>query len=176
MLTDMGESFSRNIRIFPPIRGSVLEDQMSAKRHAQIELLAGVDLFYGCFRRELARIAALTTEVAVPAGRVVCREGDAGDEAYVVIEGHAAVTVSDRAIADVGPGGFFGEMAILDGGPRIATVTATEPMRLLVLSRREFYAVLAEVPYVAGHMLTAVGARLRAAQSALYGPNAAVGI
>ena len=149
---------------------------MNAKRHAQIELLAGVDLFYGCFRRELARIAALTTEVAIPAGQIVCREGDPGDEAYVVIEGSATVTVGDREIAMVTPGGFFGEMAILDGGPRIATVTALEPMRLLVLARREFYAVLAEVPYVAGHMLTAVGARLRAAQSALYGPSATVGI
>lgn len=149
---------------------------MSAKRQAQIDLLAGVDLFYGCFRRELARIAALTTEMAVPAGRVICREGDPGDEAYVVIEGTAAVTVADREIATVGPGGFFGEMAILDGGPRFATVTAQEPMRLLVLSRREFYAVLAEVPYVAGHMLTAVGSRLRGAQRALYGPHATVGI
>ena len=149
---------------------------MNAKRHAQTELLAGVDLFYGCFRRELARIAALTTEVAVPAGQVICREGDPGDEAFVVIGGAARVTVGEREIATVGPGGFFGEMAILDGGPRIATVTSLEPMRLLVLSRREFYAVLAEVPYVAGHMLTAVGARLRSAHKALYGPSATVGI
>jgi CRP/FNR family cyclic AMP-dependent transcriptional regulator len=141
---------------------------MSAKREAQIELLAGVDLFYGCFRRELARIAALTSELQVPTGHVLFRQGDAGDAAYVIVEGTAVVAMGEHKVAVLRPGDFFGELALLDGGPRLAGVTATSPMRLLELKRRAFHAVLGDVPYVAGHMITVLGARLRLAEGQLY--------
>lgn len=122
---------------------------MSAKREAQIELLAGVGLFYG-LRRELARIAALTSERQVAGGTVVCGEGELGEEAFVIVEGSATVTIGGREVATLGPGDFFGEMALLDGGVRIATVVATSPLRVLVLARKQFHAVLGDVPYVAG--------------------------
>lgn len=148
---------------------------MNVKRDAHTTLLAGIDLFSACQHKDLRRVAALTTETAVAEGRVLCREGEIGLEAFVIIEGRATVTVDGRAIDTAGPGEMFGEMALLDGGPRIATVTATSPMRLLVLTRPEFHAVLGEVPYVAWHMLTVLGKRLRRFETAHLHPGAPVG-
>ncbi len=149
---------------------------MHAKRDAHTNLLAGIDLFAACERKDLQRVAALTTETAAPAGRVLCREGEVGHEAFVIVDGTATVTVGDRQIDAVGPGEMFGEMALLDGGPRIATVTATSPMRLLVLTRPEFHAVLGEVPYVGWHMLTVLGKRLRHFENAHLHPGAPIGV
>lgn len=142
---------------------------MILKRDAQADLLARIGLFRGVDRRDLIRIAGLTTEVTVPAGRISCLEGQPGLEAFVIVEGSASVTIGGAQVASLGPGDFFGEMALLDGGPRVATVTTTSATTLLVLTRREFYAVLAEVPGVAGHMLTALGVRLRHVEEALHG-------
>ena len=79
---------------------------------------------------------------------MLCQEGKSGNECFVVIEGEAAVTIGGDEVTTIGPGGFFGEMALLDGGPRVATVTATTDMRLLSLSRGEFTTLLADVPSV----------------------------
>jgi CRP-like cAMP-binding protein len=133
-----------------------------------IRLLGGVSLFRACTDKELAHIASLTTEIDVPADDVLCREGESGSEFFVIIDGEASVTIDGQLRAKIGPGNFFGEMALLDGGPRIATVTATTPSRLLVLSRQEFFSLLDGAPRVARQLLTAVGARLRAAEASLH--------
>ena len=124
--------------------------------------LAGVSLFAACTANELDAIVAVTTLIDVPAGRVLCHQGERGDEFFVIVDGTTVVTVDDDQVAILGPGDFFGEMALLDGGPRIATVTTTTtPARLLVLTRPEFNSLLERVPTVCHRILTGVGHRLR---------------
>ncbi len=102
----------------------------------RIALLRGGWLFAECTDDEIERIAALAHGMRVPAGHVVVREGDLGCEFYVVADGTARVSVGDgQAVADLTAGSFFGEMALLDGGDRVATVTATTELELLVLHR-----------------------------------------
>ncbi|HVL81664.1 MAG TPA: cyclic nucleotide-binding domain-containing protein, partial [Actinomycetota bacterium] len=104
--------------------------------------------------------------VEVPAGTVLTREGSPGREAFVIAEGRASVTLDGRAMAELGPGAFFGEMALLDRGPRSATVEALTPMTLFVLDARSFSSLLAETPSVVRKMLQTVAVRLRAYESA----------
>lgn len=125
------------------------------------DLLAGIGLFSSCGRAQLATIAALTTEVDARPGQVLCREGAGGHEAFVVVEGEAEVSIGGTEVARIGPGGFFGELALLDGGPRVATVAALDRMRLLVLSRHEFRTLVDDTPGVAWKLLAGVGRRLR---------------
>jgi voltage-gated potassium channel len=131
------------------------------KRTSYTELLGQVELFRGCTKRELSAIASTTTAVDQPAGAVMCRQGSIGTQAFVIVDGKAVVSIDGVDVAEVGPGSFFGEMALLDGGPRVATVTAATPMHLLVLSRPDFNRLILDVPKVARRMLEAVGIRLR---------------
>lgn len=125
--------------------------------------LAELPLFAGCTRKELTRIAQLTFQAECAAGERLCTEGETGEECFIVLEGNASVTMAGTHVATIAPGGFVGEMAVLDGGPRVATVTALTGMRLLVLSRQEFDALLMAVPDVARRMLAIMGSRLRVA-------------
>jgi CRP/FNR family cyclic AMP-dependent transcriptional regulator len=123
--------------------------------------LAGVSLFQACTPAELATIVAVTTMIDVPAGRTLCHQGERGEEFFVIVDGAVSVTVDGEPIATLGAGDFFGEMALLDGGPRIATVTTTTPGRLLVLTRPEFTSLLERAPTVCHRILMGVGHRLR---------------
>jgi CRP/FNR family cyclic AMP-dependent transcriptional regulator len=133
----------------------------------KIEHLATIGLFRHCTRRQLHDLAKLTTEIDAARGAVLCREGETGRQCFVVRDGQATVTIAGDEVATIGRGGFFGELALLDGEPRVATVTAATDMRLLVMSRPEFNELLAEVPIVTRRILDAVGARLRAADTRL---------
>jgi CRP-like cAMP-binding protein len=135
-------------------------------RDPKVERLSEVQLFSACSKRELARIAALTTEIEVPLGRVLMRQGDPGRECFVIEEGRARVTIRGRKTTMMGPGESFGEMALLHTAPRSATVTAASDMHLLVLNSREFATLLNDVPSVARKVLAAVGERLRNAERA----------
>jgi len=100
---------------------------------------------------------------SVEAGARVTVEGDPGTEFYVIVEGDAVATVDGDEVGRIGPGGFFGEMALIDGGERVATVTAEKPMHLLVFGRHEFNEMLEiAMPQVAPKLLAVVGARMRA--------------
>lgn len=132
------------------------------RQDAKLDRLAAIPLFAHADRKQLERIAALCTEVHVPAGRTLCREGEPGQEFFVVEEGEAAVTVGGSEVATLGAGAFFGELALLDGQARTATVTSRTDMQLLVLTAGEFSAALHADPMIAVRMLPAIGARLRA--------------
>ena len=101
-------------------------------RDAKIRLLSGVALFSPCAKHELRRIAALVDEIEAPKGKVLTREGEAGYEFFVVVDGSATAKRRGRKVATIGPGSFFGELALLDQGPRAATVIAETDMQLLV--------------------------------------------
>jgi CRP-like cAMP-binding protein len=123
--------------------------------------LTSVALFDGCTKNELRTIDSVTTPIRVAAGAVVCREGLPADECFVVLDGVASVTIAGSPVSTIGPGGFIGELALLDDGPRVATVTAASAMTLLVLSRAEFSLLLRDVPVVKRRLLRQVAAKCR---------------
>ncbi len=129
----------------------------------RVERLRAVPLFSASNDKQLAFIASRVEDVDVPSGRVLTREGESGGEFFIVVSGEAEVRRGGAVVDTIGPGDFFGEIALLDNGPRTATVTATSPMRLLVLSPRQFQDVLHQESDIAVTLLHAVTRRLRKA-------------
>lgn len=124
--------------------------------------LRSVPLFSGLNNRELAQVGRLITLVDLPPGHALTTEGTIGRQVFIVISGHAEVTIAGRLVAIVGPGEVVGEMALLDHHPRTATVTAVESMRAYVVDPRGFTSLLAE-GRIARKVLDAEVRRLRAA-------------
>ena len=131
------------------------------RRDPKLDRLAEVHLFAGCTDSDLKRIAALSVEVDIPAGRVLTKAGDPGHECFVVQEGTAVAAVPGREPVRVGPGEVIGELALLERGPRTATVEAQSDMRLIVLDSREFASLMEDVPRVAQSVRAAVAERTR---------------
>jgi CRP/FNR family transcriptional regulator, cyclic AMP receptor protein len=130
-------------------------------RHAWIdEQLAVVPLFEGLSKKQLRRISRLMTRLDQPAGKVLTTEGQRGYEFFIVLEGEVEVRQGDRVVATRGPGEYVGEIALLDKRPRTATVVATAPVSLEVLSRREFMSLLAQAPELSEQILATVAQRL----------------
>jgi CRP/FNR family cyclic AMP-dependent transcriptional regulator len=130
------------------------------------ELIGGVGLFAGLNQKEVARVATLVDELEVEAGRVLCTEGRPGNEFFVIAAGRAEATLRGEHLAYLGAGAFFGEMSLIDRGPRSATVTATTPMHLFVLDGRSFLGLLADHPAVARKIMRGLAERLRESESA----------
>ena len=129
----------------------------------RIQLLRGIWLFSTCDDDELARIAAVAKPREADVGIDLTTQGDEGTEFFVIVTGDASAAVDGSEVGTIGPGGFFGEMALIDGGERVATVTATSPMQLLVLDRHDFNEMLElAMPQIAPKLLAVVGARMRA--------------
>lgn len=123
--------------------------------------LANVPIFSGCSKRELALIARSAKTVAHRKGTVIAREGEPGVGLFVILEGECEVTVGGRRRARLGPGDFFGEIALLDGGPRTATVTALTDVTLAGITGWVFRGLITEHPRIALKTLEAVAGRLR---------------
>lgn len=138
-------------------------------RDDYLDHLAQIPLFRACSRKELQTIARASDEVSLEAGRELITEGTPGHEAYVIIEGSARVERNGAVVAELGPGDHFGELALLDGGPRTATVVATSPLKVVVLGRREFAGVVDEVPGLANRLLTSLAGRVRELDEKAYG-------
>lgn len=132
------------------------------KRAKQLEFLEAVPLFTGLSKADLTKVARITEQVAVPEGTVLAEEGGPGNAFYLLVTGRAAVRRKGRKIAEMGPGDFFGEVALLDAGPRSATVVTLEAAELFVIHPKDF-AGLIGVPSVARKLLAGLAARLRAA-------------
>lgn len=139
----------------------VLKRHERVGKGARVELLAEVPLFSTMGRRQLAEVAAAADEVAVDAGSVLIRQGEPGSACYLVAIGSLTVHRGRRQVSEIGPGDFVGEMALLDGGERTATVTATERCVLLALDRDTFTTVLRHSPSLAISMLEVMSSRLR---------------
>lgn len=131
----------------------------------KLEHLAKVKMFSTLNRRELARVGKAADEVTVKDGTEIVTQGSTGHEFYMMLAGKATVRRQGRKVAEVGPGDYFGEMALLDRGPRSATVVADGDATLVVIGQREFLGVLDEVPEVARKLLVSMAARLREADS-----------
>lgn len=133
---------------------------MALRSNAKIELLKSVPLFAGCSKAELRRLASIADEIDLREGTVLTREGRIAHEFFVLIEGTVRVTKENRKVADLGSGDWLGEIALLTRAPRTATVTATSPLRTLVITDREFRQLVSEVPSIAMKVLTCVAERL----------------
>jgi CRP-like cAMP-binding protein len=122
-------------------------------RDAWLNHLAQVPLFADCSKKQLQSVAAASIELTIDTGKVLVREGEAGHEAFVIMEGSATVSRKGETIAQLGVGDVVGELAPLTGGNRTATVVADTPMELLVIGQREFAGLLDEVPGLAVRVL-----------------------
>jgi CRP-like cAMP-binding protein len=130
------------------------------RKNAKIELLKRVPLFSSCSQRELGAIASLADELYLPAARNLTREGAGGFEFIVLVEGEADVVKKGRVVNELGPGDFVGEIALVSGKPRTATVRTRGPSRILVLTASGFRALMRDVPSIQDKVLAAVTARL----------------
>lgn len=135
--------------------------------------LSHVELFSNCSRRELEAIGRLADEVEVPAEYAMTREGRLGREFFVISTGHASVVIDGTTVATLGPGDFFGEIALIDHGPRTATVVSETPMTVYVLDVRAFSGLF-DVASVRRRVLAAVSDRLRDSERRMLMPRGAL--
>jgi CRP-like cAMP-binding protein len=115
-------------------------------RRVYVDHLKGVPLFRACSAKDLRSLAGHADQISIESGATVVTEGDSGREFFVIVSGRAKVTRTGRKINELGPGDFFGELALLVDQPRTATVSAIDDLELVVLHRPDFIAALDEVP------------------------------
>ena len=130
------------------------------RKNAKIELLKRVPLFERCSRRELGQIAMLADELDLPSARDLTREGAGGFEFIILVEGEADVVRGVRVVNELGPGDFVGEIALVSGKPRTATVKTRGPARVLVITASGFRTLMHDVPSIKDKVLAAVTARI----------------
>ena len=126
------------------------------------DAIAQVPLFQSLSTRHQRRVADLASEERIMEGATIVREGDIGDTFYVIVEGEAKVTSSSgRVVNRMRPGDFFGEISLLDGGPRTATVVADTPMTLVGIDRKAFLRAIGDQPEIAVRLLQHAAGMLR---------------
>jgi CRP-like cAMP-binding protein len=124
-------------------------------------MLAGVPIFSELSQKELREIARAGKEVTRREGAILAKEGDSGVGFFLITDGTAMVSVGGRSRRRLGPGDFFGEISLLDQGPRTATVTAETPITMLGLTQWVFKRLIEQNPSIAGKMLRVMAQRLR---------------
>jgi CRP/FNR family transcriptional regulator, cyclic AMP receptor protein len=129
--------------------------------------LGQVPLFSNLSRRHLRRLADQAEEASYAGGATIVADGDEGDTFYVILEGEAKVVRGNRTISRMGPGEFFGEISLLDGGPRTASVIADTPVLAARLSKRSFDRMVLDEPGLAAKLLSVVARRLREAERSI---------
>jgi CRP-like cAMP-binding protein len=130
------------------------------RKNAKVELLKRVPLFERCSKRELEELAALADEVTLPEGRKLTEEGASGKEFVILVEGFADVRRRGRKVNSLRAGDFLGEIALVTGTPRTATVTTTSPVRVLVIAAPAFRGLLRRMPSLQLKVLETIAARL----------------
>jgi CRP-like cAMP-binding protein len=128
---------------------------------SRLEELGRVPIFSDLTPRELRRLLRSTEEYAYPEGAVFVKEGARSEQLFVLLEGSARVVRRGRTVARLYGGDFFGEISLLDGLPRTATVVAATPVRCLVLLRKEFERIITEMPSVGTRVLRSLAGRYR---------------
>ncbi|HET9417668.1 MAG TPA: Crp/Fnr family transcriptional regulator [Candidatus Limnocylindria bacterium] len=130
-------------------------------RDEKIEHLRKVPLFSRMNQRQLERLGQLADEIEVGLDEVLAEQGRVGHEFFIVLDGHLMVLDGRKPLAQLHPGDFFGEIALVESVPRTATVRAEGIARLLVIGHREFHALMDEFPTVRSAVLDALAERLR---------------
>ena len=129
-----------------------------------LEHFGGIPLFSGVSKKGLRALVAAADEITVREGKDLVREGEHGRELYVVVSGSVRVVRKGRRVATMGPGDFFGELALVSGAPRTATVTTETETTVMVLDPRRFEVVMDREPQVAKAVMAAMADRLRAVE------------
>ncbi len=129
--------------------------------HTMAESLKRLPIFSACSIRDLEEVARLSTTLDIPKGRVLATEGTPGHEFVVIRAGTVDVTREGKSLAKLGPGDYFGEISLIDGGPRTATVTADTPVTIEVVERRDFDSLLERVPGLPHRIMVGLARRLR---------------
>ena len=132
----------------------------------KMKLLEQVPMFSACTQSELRHVAAVTQPVQAEAGAIVAREGEPGKDFFVIIDGATDVVIGGRNVAELGPGDFFGEMALLDQSPRVASVVAKTPVALYRIEARDFSRLIDEVPFLGKKLLRGLALRIRQTEKA----------
>ena len=133
---------------------------MHLGQNTKIDLIKRVPLFASASKPELEEIASIADEIDLPEGKVLIKEGDTGREFFVLIDGTAEVARAGKKVASIGPGDFFGEIALISKTPRNATITTTSPVRALVITDRAFRQLLDHSPQIQIAVLSALAERL----------------
>jgi CRP-like cAMP-binding protein len=133
---------------------------MRLGKDRKVALIKKTPLFSRLSKRALEDVARIADEIDLPAGQVMAKEGDRGREFFVLIEGEADVTKGDRSINTMNEGDFFGEIALVTKMPRTASVTATTDVRVLVITERDFGALLKRSPEVGRGVAEALAERI----------------
>ena len=129
---------------------------------ASADALRVIPLFKACSDRSIEIISGIVRDESFPEGSVLVREGEPGESLIVIKRGSATVDQAGRTLRTLGAGDFLGEISLIDGGPRTATVTADEPIEALVIDRAGFARLMDEFPVVRFDLVTALTERLRA--------------
>ena len=130
------------------------------RKDVKVEMISHVPLFAACSKTELRKIAALADEIDLPAGTRLTKEGASGKEFVVIVQGRADVLRRGKKLRSLGNGDFLGEIALVTGAPRTATVTTTEPTRALVIAAPAFRTLLRNTPSMQLKVLDALASRL----------------
>ena len=127
--------------------------------------LGRTPLFQNLPRGDLVQLAMATEDLEVEAGKVLAREGEIGQEFFVIVDGEVSVTKAGEEVRGLGPGDFFGEIALVWDSPRrTATVTAASPVRFFVLTRQAFRSLIDHHPDIEAKVLEALEDRVRATE------------
>jgi CRP/FNR family transcriptional regulator, cyclic AMP receptor protein len=126
----------------------------------KVEALKRAPLFEDLSKNELGELARVTEDLEIGAGQVLCKEGDIGQEFFVIVEGETEITSSGKRVAARGGGDFVGEIALLEDTTRTATVTAKTPLRVFVLTRQDFRHLVHENPTVEQKVMRALARRV----------------
>jgi CRP-like cAMP-binding protein len=137
-------------------------------RSDYLKHLGSVPLFAALAQKDLQKLAKVSDEVTIEAGRVLVEQGTTGREAYVIVEGEAEVVRGETVVATLNAGEAFGELALLDGGPRTASVRAATNLTVLVLGQREFGGIIEEVPGIAHKIMANLASRIRELDDKIY--------
>jgi CRP/FNR family transcriptional regulator, cyclic AMP receptor protein len=143
------------VRTTPP------EQRPARTRRRSTVALAGVPLFTGFSKRHLQRLADATDEVRFRPGEAIVEQGNPGETLFVVLEGQAKVMRDAKVRTHLVPGDFFGEVSVLDGGPRTASVVAETPVAALRLFRRTVMDMMGSEPQFALALLEGIARRIR---------------
>jgi CRP/FNR family transcriptional regulator, cyclic AMP receptor protein len=126
----------------------------------KVEALKRAPLFAELSKKELAQLARVTEDLEIPAGQVLCKEGDTGREFFVIVEGETDISSKGKRVAERGGGDFVGEIALLENTERTATVTAKTPLRVFVLTREDFRQLVRQNPNVERKVMQALARRV----------------
>jgi CRP/FNR family transcriptional regulator, cyclic AMP receptor protein len=129
-------------------------------QNTKVEALKKAPLFEGLSKKELTELARQSEDLEVPEGHVLTREGDTGQEFFVLVEGRVEVKAKGKSLGDRGGGDFIGEIALLEDTKRTATVTAKTPLRLFVLTRQDFRRLVDQNPDVERKVLQTLARRI----------------